>query len=156
MSDLFKKTYSDASSAILKQKLAVFSEFRSATASLKECLLSQDMQQVDRLIRHRQKLIRVIDELDVQMENTAAPSRALTADMGQNHERIMSGLWETLEKTMAAVIQLNEDCTIMAVSLRDETGKELQGISNQRLARKGYAGEENGARRPSRLLNTEV
>ena len=159
MSDLFEKTSSDASSAILKQKLAVFSEFLSATESLKGCLLSQDMQQVDRLIRHRQKLIGVIDELDIRMKNTVTtPFRTLTADMGQNHERIMrgGGVWEILEKTIAAVIQLNEDCTIMATSLHDKMGKELQGISDQRLARRGYAGGENGVRRSSRLLNTEV
>ena len=159
MSDLLEKTSSDASSAILKQKLAVFSEFLAATESLKECLLSQDMQQVDRLIRHRQKLVSVIDELDIRMKNTVTtPFRTLTADMGQNHEGIMreGGVWGSLGKTIAAVIQLNEDCTIIATSLHDKIGKELQGISNQRLARRGYAGGENGVRRSSRLLSAEV
>ena len=136
----------DSLPLILEQKLAAFKEFLSATISLKEQLLSENMKQIDSVIGQRQGLIRHIDTLDDRIKN-------MTAHPGINKQ--IDALSTALEETIAKVIALNEECAAISTNRRNELEKELADINNGRLALQGYAGgtRNNVINRTSRFLS---
>jgi hypothetical protein len=138
---LSKNAESETLPRLLEQKLIAFSEFLSTTLLLKEYLLAEDMMQIDSVIGHRQELIYHIDNLDDRIKKMATHSGPILTGMAPEKKgKRIDSLSTALEETIAEVIKSNEDCAAIAANRRGELGKELTGISNGRLALRGYAG----------------
>jgi hypothetical protein len=142
---LSKNAEPDTIPLLLEQKLITFKEFLSATLLLKEHLLSEDMMQIDSVIDHRKGLMRRIDNLDNRIKNMSTHSNIILTRMASEKGTQIDYLSTALEELITKVIKLNEDCAAIATNRRCELGKELTGISNGRLALRGYAGT-GGAR----------
>ena len=155
---LSKNVMPDTLPRILEQKLNAFREFLSATAALKESLLAQDMNRVNALTDQRQRLIHHIDDLDKQIINMTAHAGTLLMGIAPEKEKQIDALSTALEETITQVIKLNGDCAAIATGHRDELGKELSGISNGRLALRGYAGgaRDSVSSRAPRLLSVNT
>jgi hypothetical protein len=155
---LLKNAKPDSLPLILEQKLVAFKEFLSATTLLKEHLLSEDMEQIDSVIGHRQGLISHIDNLDNQIKNTTTHSGTNRLGIAVEKNKQIDDLSTALEETITKVITLNEECAAISTNRRDELEKELTGISNGRLALQGYAGgtRKNGINRTPRFLSVNA
>jgi hypothetical protein len=155
---LLKNAKPDSLTLILEQKLVAFKEFLSATTLLKEHLLSEDMEQIDSVIGHRQGLIRHIDNLDTRIKNMTMHPGTNRMGITSKKENQIEALSTALEETITKVITLNEECAAISTNRRDELEKELTGISNGRLALQGYAGgaRNNGINRTHRFLSVNA
>ncbi len=127
---------------VMKHKLSVFKDFLFATASLKAALLSQDMKQIEDMIKRRQELMGFVDKLDNRLTNVASFSPDVKT------------LSQGLAKAIAEVISANEECVAIAARFRSDLGKELHDINDVRVALRGYGGRNPP--RPSRLFSAKA
>ena len=135
---------------ILKRKMQACEEVLSATLYLKKALENGEEAAVLSLIRRRDDLISVINELDRCMARSPHPGfldeRSAVTDPAKRPSEI---LIERLRKIMA----MNQECEALASAACEALRKDLVGIRRQEEGLRGYA--HPGQRTPKFLnINT--
>jgi hypothetical protein len=124
-------------SNLLERKVTVCQDFLSATLLLKTTLETEEMTNVDRLIGQRQELIRIIDDIDRQIEHHRP---GIPPDQSRQPEMVS----EKLKRLLKQMISVDRDCDALAVDrcngLREEimntrrmgTGIQVYGHANEK------------------------
>ena len=128
------KNRTDAT-VVWEQKMQACDEFLSTTRCLKKALASGEEAAVVHLIKRRDDLIRLIDELDRLMVRSPHPGflderSAITGPT----EKPSEILGERLRKIMS----VNQECETMASAACEKVRKELAGIHRKEEGLQGY------------------
>lgn len=98
---------------ILELKLKAYDEFLSCTQLLGKSLASEDMPEVDRLIKRRSDLMRVIDELDGKI---AVFRKARLSDQQFPMTRHVEKIFADINIKVKQIVGADKDCRIIAAN----------------------------------------
>jgi hypothetical protein len=130
------KNHQDTTVTAREQKLRACNEFLSATRGLKKALENGEETAVIQLIRRRDDLIRVIDELDRRM--IRSPKSAFSNDrpaVTGPTEHISVTLLERLQQ----MVSVNQECEVLASAECDLLKNNLTGIHRKEEGLQGYS-----------------
>ncbi|MGA3207226.1 MAG: hypothetical protein ABSE05_05330 [Syntrophales bacterium] len=128
---------------LLEQKTAVFKDFMSATASLKDMIEQHNVEAIQMLIARRHDYITFIGRVDeaIRRIREAHPSY----EVPETRKRIQS-LIKTLENMISKTLRLNQDCEAAAEDELDKLRNDLSGIGHSQMWFKGYSGNSGESR----------
>jgi hypothetical protein len=124
-------------SNLLEGKVTVCQDFLSATLLLKTALETEEMTNVGCLIGQRQELIRIMDDIDRQIEH-------YRPRIPPDQSRQLGMVSEKLKRLLKQIISVNQDCDALAMGrcngLREEimntrrmgTGIQVYGHANEK------------------------
>jgi hypothetical protein len=130
-------THTNELSNLLERKVTACQDFLSATMLLKAALETEEMTDLDCLIGKRQKLIRIMDDMDRRIEHHRDR-------IPPDQSRQLGMVSEKLKRLLKQMISVNQDCDALAVGrcngLREEimdirrmgTGIHVYGHANEK------------------------
>jgi len=128
---------------LLEQKIAIFKDFMSVTASLKDMIEQHNVEAIEMLIARRHKYITFIGRVDeaIRRIREAHPSY----EAPKTRKRIQS-LMTTLESLINKTARLNQDCEATTEDELDKLKNDLSGIGHSQTWFKGYRGNSGEPR----------
>jgi hypothetical protein len=119
----------------LGNKLKAYTEFLAATMQLRDAFETEDMTKVEQLTQQREKMIRHINGLDHQM------NQSNRNDGGGEKGDVIS---EALKKVLKKIIAANKDCEAVATLKCDLAKRELTTVHHKEKVISGYANKTRG------------
>ena len=128
---------------LLEQKTAVFKDFMSATASLKDMIEQHNVEAIKMLIARRHDYITFIGRVDeaIHRIREGYPSY----EVPETRKRIQSFI-KNLENVISKTLRLNQDCEAAAEDELDKLRKDISGIGHSQMWFKGYKGNSGEPR----------
>jgi hypothetical protein len=123
---------------LLEYKIAVFKDFISATASLKDMITEHNAEAVEMIIARRHDCISLIGRVDDEILKIRKANPSYEAP--ETRKRIQS-LMKTLENMIAKTLRLNQDCEAAAESELDKLRNDLSELGHSQKGVKGYRGK---------------
>ncbi len=121
---------------ILEEKLRSYAEFLAATLRLKDAFEAEDMGKVEQLTVQREDMIRFVNGLDYQVNQTYRDK----GGGGKKQSVIADALNEILQRINAA----NKDCEKVATLKLNLAMGDLAAIHRQEKVMSGYASKPRG------------
>jgi hypothetical protein len=128
---------------LLEQKTAIFKDFMSATASLKDMIKQHNVEAIKMLMAQRRDYITFIGRVDEAISKIR--KRHPSYEVPETRKRIQS-LIKTLESMISKTMRLNQDCEVTAEDELDKLRNDLSGIGNSQMWFKGYSGNSGEPR----------
>lgn len=120
---------------VLENKLRTYAEFLAATLRLKDALDAGDMNKVEQLTKQRADMIRFVNGLDHQMNQSHR-------DDGGGKKRAV--ITDALDKVLQRIIEANKDCETVATVKCDLAKGELTTVHRKEKVMSEYANKTRG------------
>ena len=120
---------------VLEKKLRAYADFLAATTELRSAFEAEDMGKVDQLTQRREAVIRFVNGLDHQINQS-------TLDDGGGKKRIV--ITDALNKILQRIIEANKDCETKATVKCDLAKRDLTTVHHKGKVMSGYAHKTRG------------
>ncbi len=120
---------------ILENKLHTYAEFLAATLQLKDAFEAENMGKIEQLTNQREDMIRVVNELDYQMNLSSH-------DDGGGKKRLL--ITDDIKKLLHRIIEANKDCELLATVKRDLARSDLTTVKRQEKVISVYTNKTHG------------
>ncbi len=148
--DLSMTEKHDSLAELLKEKIRIFRNFLSLTASLKEMIERENTPRIRDLLRQRREDIVRIDRLDGRIRTLR---RKDSPGLFPNMERRLGSLFLELEEAVKAAVRMDKECTEGALGRLEGLRADLAVLCAGRQGFRGYG--EKPSQRP-RFLDVKT
>ncbi|MFA6411422.1 MAG: hypothetical protein WCW53_01915 [Syntrophales bacterium] len=121
---------------VLERKLRCYAEFLAATLQLKDAFEAEDMDKVEQLTMQREDMIRLVNGLDHQVNQT-------NRDDGSGSKK-RAVITEALNKILQGIIEANNDCESVGTLKCNLAKGDLTIIHHEEKVMSGYANNTCG------------
>jgi len=137
----------------LEKKLDLLKNFYSATASIKKCFDSGDVEHIDSLIYEREKCMDTIDRLDACLLESHSGNPTHFSSLPAKTKALIESMNGGIEKTLGEISALDKECNMVAASRFNILQQELLTVNRDRQGLQGY--RDNKSQAP-RFLNMKL
>ncbi len=128
-------------SAMLTKKLNVYDEFLSSTRQLLKALETGQFEMVNTFVQRREELIRIIDDVDRQINRCQKQGRAAQIPLIADS---IEDLSDHIRHKLGEIGSVNGDCQAVAENSRDDIRRELMTLRQTKEGLHGYAPKKMG------------
>jgi len=121
---------------VLERKLRIYAEFLAATKRLRDAFEAEDMGAVEQLIMQRENMIRFVNGLDRQINQSNREDNC--------HSKKRAVIADALNKILQRIIETNKDCESVATVKCDLAKRDLTTVHRKEKIMSGYANKTNG------------
>jgi hypothetical protein len=126
---------------LLEQKITIFKDFLSVTASLKDMIKEHNIEAVKIMIVQRHDCIKSIDRLDMAIRRFRESNPSYDTLITPGMRKRIRSLTKTLENMINKTLQLNQDCESIVEDELDKLKNDLSGFGHSLKWFKAYGGK---------------
>jgi len=137
----------------LEKKLDILKDFYSATASIKKCFDSWEVEEVDSLIQERAKCMDTVDRIDDYILKIQSDNPTNLSSLPDQNRSLIEILTGGIEKTLRDISALDKKCNIAAAL---QLGILKQALLETMRDSHGLQGYRNNKPQVSRFLDMKL
>lgn len=121
---------------VLEKKLRYYADFLAATLQLRDAFEEEDMDKVEQLTMQREDMIRFVNGLDRQVNQT-------NRDSGHGGKK-RAVITDALKKVLQRIIEANKDCDSVATVKCDLARRAMTTVHQKDKVMSGYVNKTRG------------